>query len=804
MSQTFRLRMVVLVAGLLLFSVACANPGEDTAVTAVPPTPTNEPTPEVQNNNAPNFVVIATDAPNAPFTQFDEFGEVDGFEASLLQYITDDAQLDYELIVTPFEGVLNNIAANSNRDFDALMAHLTIPEQPQEGIVYSEPYMEVGQVLVVLADEQGIQSHNDLQSGMAVGVVANSQAEQLAQNELMIAPEDLRNDFQSEIGVLQALLDEELRAVIVDSYIADYFTQALPEQLKRANGDARSSWISSKSYAIALSANDPALLNQLNTAIANVKNAGHVERLTTAWLIPPDTLNPGEPRVSTRPNEFAIGIVGELADMDPASLTPDLINWEVKSNTMSGLYMFNANNELVPILASGLPTISEDKLEYTISLRRGLSFPDGREFTAEDVKWSIERGRSLGNFLINGYLKDADENNFADDDAVQIIDPNTVKLVLQEPTSYFATILATPPYFPISSDCYADTWDYESVCGGIGPYLIDSWEMGTEMQLRVNPGWPGAPAPAFENITLRFYEDADNLQRSLEEFGSIDLAWTGLPYTDFVTMGEADADGNGRSDFTQWTGPANFKSYIVFNQAVEPWTSEKVRQAASLTLDRTALANTVFATSRQPLLSPIPNEIPGYLATLPEQNIAQAQALLLEEGFNASTPLPIELSFVNDGRYSELEEAYANAIKAQLEETGVFQVTVTGAPWDIFSGQLAGCNNSASLLGWPSPGRPTNYLDASAWTDFFITSSAFCPNYESEKMTELLQKSREELDPAARAAILAEMQILWAKELPTLDILQQPRIALSQNSVENVTVDAMGLLHYELLAKGGQ
>ena len=51
------------------------------------------------------------------------------------------------------------------------------------------------------------------------------------------------------------------------------------------------------------------------------------------------------------------------------------------------------------MLATSLPVISESKLEYTISLRRGLRFPDGSEFTADDVKWSIERARSLGNFL---------------------------------------------------------------------------------------------------------------------------------------------------------------------------------------------------------------------------------------------------------------------------------------------------------------------------------------------------------------------------------------------------------------------
>ena len=690
--------------------------------------------------------------------------------------------------------MLPNIAKNSG-DFDAVMANLVIPDEATEGIIYTDPYMEIGQVLVVLADENEILSHQDLRPGTAVGVVANSYAESLAQNELGIGRVDLRNEYADDISLLQALLDEELQAVIVDSYIADYFTQALPEQLKRVGGDGRNGWISSKSYAIALSAENESLLNLFNTAITNVKTAGHVDRLTVAWLIPSDTLNPGEPRVSTRPNEFAIGMVGELTDMDPASLPPNLINWEVKSNTMSGLYRVDGDSQIAPLLATDFPAISEDKLEYTITLRRGLSFPDGNEFTADDVKWSVERARSLGNFLINDYLKDADENNFADDDAVQVLDPYTIKFVLQEPTSYFLSILATPPYFPISSDCYAPTWDYESICGGIGPYLIDTWETGEEMRLRANPSWPGEPAPAFENLTLRFYDDTANLQRSLEEFGSIDVAWTGLPYESFVGMG---------GDFTQWTGPANFKSYIVFNQTAEPWTSEKVRQAASLALDRNALAETVFAGSRTSLFSPVPDAIPGHAATLPQRNIEQARALLLEEGFSATVPVPITLSFVNDGRYSNVEEAYANAIKAQLEETEVFQVTLNGAPWDVFIGQIGACNYTTSMLGWPTPGQPVNYLDASAWMDFFITRSTFCSNYESEKMLELLQQSREELDPTARAAILAEMQTLWAEELPTLDTLQQPRFALSQNGVENLTIDAMGLLHYELLTKGGQ
>jgi ABC-type transport system substrate-binding protein len=68
-------------------------------------------------------------------------------------------------------------------------------------------------------------------------------------------------------------------------------------------------------------------------------------------------------------------------------------------------------------------------------------------------------------------------------------------------------------------------------------------------------------------------------------------------------------------------------------------------------------------------------------------------------------------------------------------------------------------------------------------------------------MTELVTAAREEVDPAARAAILADMQELWAEELPTLDLTQEPRRAISLDTIEGVEIDAMGMMHYELLTK---
>ncbi len=70
-------------------------------------------------------------------------------------------------------------------------------------------------------------------------------------------------------------------------------------------------------------------------------------------------------------------------------------------------------------------------------------------------------------------------------------------------------------------------------------------------------------------------------------------------------------------------------------------------------------------------------------------------------------------------------------------------------------------------------------------------------------MDALVQAAREEVDPLLRTEIYAQIQELWANELPTLDITQEPRRALSLDKVDNVKIDALGLLHYELLTKDG-
>ncbi len=411
-----KIRQLALLLALfaLVLLVGCGDSGAETAVTPIPPAPTKSVTsPENASETAVteeppgdrDYLIIATDAPNLPFTDFDEFGNVIGFNESIMSGIAADGGFAYEFVVTPYEGVLASLA-NGSREFDAVMPPVPVPDSQMEGIVYTTPYLEVGQVLLVLADEDTITSANNLSTGINVGVVDISYGDVIARTDLGIPASNLFT-YNNATEAVQALVDGEVTAVILDNFTGSYFADTYPEQLKLAVGAESGSWLGKKSFAIAVAADNPELLARLNQAIAAMQANSGVERIS-ALLIDGESerpLDPGEPRTGTSAGELVIGMVGQLTDLDPA-MPPDLINWELKMNTMSGLYMVDSDNQLVPLLASAMPQISEDGLEYTIPLRPNLQFPDGTDFTADDVVWSLNRAKfGQGGYLVNLFLE---------------------------------------------------------------------------------------------------------------------------------------------------------------------------------------------------------------------------------------------------------------------------------------------------------------------------------------------------------------------------------------------------------------
>ena len=85
-----------------------------------------------------------------------------------------------------------------------------------------------------------------------------------------------------------------------------------------------------------------------------------------------------------------IAMIGEPQTLDPMSSTADLVG-TIMQHVYELLYTYDANSNVVPMLAEALPTVSKDSLVYTIALRHGVKFHNGKEMTSEDVVASLER-----------------------------------------------------------------------------------------------------------------------------------------------------------------------------------------------------------------------------------------------------------------------------------------------------------------------------------------------------------------------------------------------------------------------------
>src|ERR1700686_2065776 len=85
-----------------------------------------------------------------------------------------------------------------------------------------------------------------------------------------------------------------------------------------------------------------------------------------------------------------IAMIGEPQTLDPMASTADLVGI-ITQHVYELLYTFDANWNVTPMLAESMPAISKDGLVYTIPLRKGVKFHNGKEMTSDDVVASLKR-----------------------------------------------------------------------------------------------------------------------------------------------------------------------------------------------------------------------------------------------------------------------------------------------------------------------------------------------------------------------------------------------------------------------------
>lgn len=484
-----------------------------------------------------------------------------------------------------------------------------------------------------------------------------------------------------------------------------------------------------------------------------------------------------------------IGTTDKVIDMDTANAY-DFHTWNIMFNIYQGLWAYEpGTTDLVPALAESYE-IGADGKEYTFKLREGLKFSDGTPLTAEIVKWSVDRVIALKgdpSWLVTDFV-----------DRVEAVDDLHVKFVLKNPVAYFPSLVTSPPYYPVNPKVYPQDRvirDPSELTGGqlvgLGPYNCVSFKRDQELILETNPNFYG-PKPKTHRIVIRYFADATTLRLAIEK-GEIDIAFRTLNPSDV-----ADLEKSKKIKTIKAQGP--YIRYLCFLCANPPFNDKVLRQAVTAAIDREEILDKVFLGQNAPLYSMVPmgmwSHTDNFKDVYGDGNIEKAKELLASKGYTEDKKFAFTLWYT-PSHYGDTEVDTAAVMEAQLEATGVMDVTVKSAEWATYRDQWHNKQMQAYLLGWyPDYMDPDNYTAAFAGT---AGSAGLGVYFSDPAWDKILNQGQTVADEKERTKIYEEIQKMWAEDIPTAPIYQGTLYCFTKLSVEGVKLSPTLRFHYDLL-----
>ncbi len=480
---------------------------------------------------------------------------------------------------------------------------------------------------------------------------------------------------------------------------------------------------------------------------------------------------------------------GDMDKADP-SLVSDGNSLYVAAQVVQGLVGLKPGtiSEMVPVLASALPTVSADGKTYTFKLRTGIKFHDGSPFNAAAVKFNYDRWKNFP----AGELRDADYyfgavfGGFGADSnlvSVDAPDDTTVVFTFKTPLSNFL-ISQTLQVFGIQSPTAlakdkADTTPlkdnrYAQGVGesmvGTGPFKFKEWVIGDHVTLVKNPDyWDAANAAHLDTLVFKANLKDSTAKLQALQSGAVDFAETIAP-ADVKTAKDSNLSVIDR-------GQSCNLGYLGLNQTVGGtptiYADKNVRLAVAQALNKPQYITSLYAGQGIVPQSWMPPATTGFKAeTIPGYDVQKAKAALAASGLSGDK-LKIDLYYPSNvvRPYMPDPATEAQAIAADLTAIG-FTVSLKTEGWkEGYVTHATTGKFSMFLFGWTCDW---------AGADNFLYTAFF--GYQDGKPNAQFGWKNDAANAAMLAALQApsvdaanqswgQVQDLLAADLPTVPIV---------------------------------
>ncbi|MGQ0570885.1 MAG: ABC transporter substrate-binding protein [Armatimonadota bacterium] len=402
--------------------------------------------------------------------------------------------------------------------------------------------------------------------------------------------------------------------------------------------------------------------------------------------------------------------------------------------------------------------VSDDKLTYTFRLRRNVKSAFGNEMTADDVKWSWDRGYELrATRLFLGTVA-----GLAGKDSVQVVNRYTVAFRLQQQS---AVVLPTMTLYntaiidsteakkhAAADDPWARRW-LQSNSAGFGAYQLESMTPGTHATFTANPNYYRSGLPQVGKVVYREVPDSGTRLSLLVFGGVVDIA-EGLTPRELQQL-------TGRSGAKLVSHPGNAFVSAQMNVMRPPFDNPKVRQAVAYAAPYDAIRNEIYLGTLRPIKSIIPEVTPCYTDKyFPYRtDEARARALLSESGIR----MPLQVPLTYSQALPEHEQV-AQVLQTALRRVGIELLLdkVTPARYrELVNGKQALFYIAQGSSFVNDPG-----YNITLWYARGFAGAVNWTGYNNPRVEDLLARGASEADPRRRCASYDEIQKIILDDSP--------------------------------------
>jgi peptide/nickel transport system substrate-binding protein len=435
-------------------------------------------------------------------------------------------------------------------------------------------------------------------------------------------------------------------------------------------------------------------------------------------------------------------------NQDPDILDPTLartyVGRIVFSHICEKLYEIDEKLQIQPQLAASLPQVSDGGRTVTIKLRAGVKFNDGTAMTADAVKFSLDRHRTL-----NGSNRRSELDSV---EAVEVTDPLTVRLRLKAPAAPLLAQLtdrAGMPVSPAAVQKLGDNFGTAPVC--VGPWQFVERVAQDRIVVERSPHYIDQAAAKFDRVVFKIIPD-DNVRLANLRSGDIDITHQVTP-TDAAALKKegrfevSSVTGLGFNSITinlrNKTGKTNPPGDLGTPLANDP----RVREALELSLDRDAINQVVYDGQYTPGCTPLPPISPFFdpARKCPARDVARAKKLLAEAGLAGG--YAFELVVVNNPQQRRVGEV----VQQMAKEAG-FSVTIRPQEFASALNDNDAGKHQAFLIGWSGRVDPDGNIHQAQTCKGSLNATLAC----DERVDALLNRAREVTDINQRRAIYGE------------------------------------------------